>query len=171
MKLPHLLLFALAACSPPVNIGSDEPADYGECEYVARALVECPAMPWGAPRSFATLESLEQRLVGRWAFCGGEKRYTGRGPLLGFSHGTGVEFWSEAGQLHYAFLSGRGSGLARTQDDASAGTVRLLLDNGRGRAVLASGDGQEVSWNVDFFEGQVVLQNGAFDVWNFVPVE
>jgi hypothetical protein len=48
--------------------------------------------------------------------------------------------------------------------------VHLVLDNGRGRAVLRA-NGNEVLWNTDFFEGQAVLQNGAFDLWNFVPLE
>jgi hypothetical protein len=164
------LLFALAACTPAVNVGSDlAVASNEDCETVTQASVSCPEAPWGAPRSFASVDGFTQQLTGRWAFCGGEKRYTGRGPLKGFPHGLGVDFWSEAGALRYAFLRASNAGYVRSEDPAASGTVRLALDNGRGRAVLVSGDGQEVTWHADFFEGEPVLQNAAFDVWNFVP--
>lgn len=167
-----VLVVALAACSPEVIVGADgAPAATSECQEVTSPQAACPEAPWGARLSFDSAVSLEQKLVGRWAFCGGELRYSGRGPLKGFAQGSGIEFWSDAGQLHYAFLRGTRVSLSRRQDAASSGTARLITENGRGRAVLVSGDGQEVVWNADFFNDQRVLQNGAFDVWNFVAVD
>jgi hypothetical protein len=166
-----VLLVALASCSPDVPVGADlPPPEEKDCELVTVPSVACPEAPWGAQRSFASVDSLEQRLAGRWAFCGGERRYTGRGPMKGFSQGAGVEFWSEQGQLRWAFLRGPPPALVRSSDPAGSGTARLVLENGRGHAVLRAGDGYEAVWHADFFEGQPVLQNGAFDVWNFVPV-
>ena len=171
MSARGVLLLALTACNPDVYVGADLPLEELECAPVTAPTVACPAVPWGAPSTFASLDSLERRLAGTWAFCGGELRYSGRGPMIGFSHGSGIELWSEAGQLRWAFLRGRAPTLTRTSDDARSGTAQLSLDNGRGRAVLRSHDGHEVVWHTDFFDGQPVLQNAAFDVWNFVAVE
>jgi hypothetical protein len=167
-----LILCAVSSCSPAVPVGSDVLVeDETGCEKVTLASVACPATPWGPQLSFASVASLEEHLIGRWEFCGGQKRYTGRGELTGFPHGSGIELWSDAGQLRFAFLRRQGRVLVRSQAPSQLGTVQLRLENGRGRAVLSTEDSAEVVWNTDFFADQAVLQNGAFDVWNFVAAE
>jgi hypothetical protein len=165
-----LSLVALAACAPEVNVGTDVKEEtLSACDPVTPPTLECPAAPWGARLAIDSVSSLTTQLSGRWAFCGGEKRYTGRGPMVGFALGSGIEVFSESGQLRYAFLEG--SDRVRTNGPSGTGTVRPLVDQGRGSAVLTSDDGQQVVWQTDFFETAPVMQNGAFDVWNFVRTE
>lgn len=172
-RLSGLVLVALWGCAPAVPVGSDtsDPEQLMGCEPVVMTQVQCPPAPWGSVQSFGSTDGLQQRLLGRWAFCGGERRYTGRGELLGFPHGAGVEFWSESGALHYAFLDGTAPAVSRAIEPHRSGTVRVGLDRGRGQLVLVAGDGIESPWRADFFDGQPVLQNGLFDVWNFVALQ
>ncbi len=167
-----LLCLAVAGCAPPVVVGSDNRVAGEEtaCDEVVVPAISCPGGDWGARSSFSSSAALEGRLIGRWAFCGGTRRYTGRGPLVGFHHGAGIEFWRDGGELRYAFLRGTVPQVVRSQTGSGTGTVLLEVEGGRGRAVLRARDGEEVVWGADFFEGAAVLQNAAFDVWNFVPV-
>src|SRR5262249_53596926 len=95
---------ALVGCDPEVPVGSDTPPSV-LLDCPTPSALGCPAAPWGARVVFASPSTLEQRLVGRWVFCGGQRRYTGRGALSGIPNGTGIEFWEDAGELRYAFLS------------------------------------------------------------------
>jgi hypothetical protein len=163
---------ALAACVPSINVGSDMTADGsgGACMLVAPSPVDCPATPWGAPLSFTSVDDLQQKLIGRWAFCGGELRYSGRGPISGLPAGAGIELFSDSGALHYAWLQGSALPLIRAQEPGATGTVQLSLDQGHGRATLVAGDGVSAAWMLDVFADPRVLQNSAFDVWNFVAM-
>ena len=89
-----VLVAALAACAPEVNVGADYTSfnEVTDCQLVTAPATTCPEGSWGAPVALTTVESLEQRLTGRWAFCGGELRYSGRGPLRGLAYGAGVEY-------------------------------------------------------------------------------
>jgi hypothetical protein len=167
-----LSLLLLVACSPQISVGSDNRA-FGEttvCDEVVTSAVSCPGGDWGARATFSSTAALEQRLLGRWAFCGGARRYTGRGELIGFPHGAGIELWREDGELRFAYLRGTVPQVTRSQTGSGTGTVQLELEGGRGRAVLRASDGEEVVWGADLFDGAAVLQNAAYDVWNFVPV-
>ena len=172
-RLGALVWVSLWGCSPAVSVGSDTASSEQpmSCERVATSQAQCPPAPWGSVQPLGSTDELQRRLLGRWAFCGGEKRYTGRGELAGFPHGTGVEFWSESGALRYAFLVGVAPAISRATEPQRTGVARLVLDGGRGQLVLVAGDGLESPWRADFFDGQPVLQNGMFDVWNFVRLQ
>lgn len=166
-----VLCLAVAGCSPQLTVGRENHfvGEATECDEVVVPGISCPGGDWGARVAFSSPAGLEQRLLGRWAFCGGSRKYTGRGALVGFHHGAGIEFWTEGAELRFAFLRGTVPQVFRSQLPSDSGTVRLELEGGRGRAVLRAQDGEEVVWGADFFEGAPVLQNAAFDVWNFVP--
>lgn len=161
----------LVACRPTVTIGADgeDITIDTECSSTL-ATVSCPpSNSWGPPSSFSSPLELRARLLGQWAFCGGERRYAGRGPIRGFYAGSGVEFFDEGGALRYAFLEGLGPYTRRT-GTFNEGTVRLEVGNGQAQAVLVALDGLEAPWKVEIFEGRQVLRNSGFEVWNFLKV-
>lgn len=164
------VLIALTACTPALNVGSDTGTTDSVCALVEPPAAACPAEPWGAKSSFATADDLQQKLVGRWAFCGGELRYSGRGPMAGLPFGSGIEFWADSGGVHYAYLTGTPPAVSRSKMPGASGDVQLSVGQGQGRASLVAEDGLTAAWTVDYFAGQQVLQNNAFDVWNFVPM-
>jgi hypothetical protein len=160
-------LVASVGCQERVPVGSDDELGFdGPCG-LTEPTTTCPTEAWGERVRFDSVGSAEARVVGRWRFCGGEQRYTGRAPLLGFYGGSGVDFWKEGSELRYAFLRGPGPYQRRTEDFA-VGTVRLEVSEGRARAVLVSRDGVEAPWVLALFDQQPVLQNEAFDVWTLV---
>lgn len=164
-----LVLLVLMSCRPLVTVGSDTDAFVeGECGLTA-ATVTCPSSAYGSPLAFTTTDQLREKLKGKWAFCGGERRYTGRDLLAGFYGGAGVEFFEQNGQLSYAFLMGSPP-YTRREGTFSEGTVRLELGTSKPRAVLIAQDGHEAPWQLDLFDSQPVLRNSAFDVWDFVAV-
>ncbi|MCA3015746.1 MAG: hypothetical protein INH41_25450 [Myxococcaceae bacterium] len=156
-----------AGCQPLVSVGRDDELGFEGACGVTEATVECPGAPWGAPVTFDGVPALQARRTRRWAFCGGEQRYTGRQPLAGFYGGAGVEFWDDGGQLRFAFLRGAGAFTRRTEASAT-GTAQLFVEGGRARAVLTAGDGVAAPWALELFDQPPVLQNSAFDVWRFV---
>ena len=160
----------LLACRPNVPIGTDDAVIVDmDCVSVP-ATVSCPAPgSWGRISTPSSSAELRARLLGQWAFCGGERRSTGRGTLSGFYGGAGVEFWEENGTLRYSFLEGTGP-YRRRAAGFNEGTVRLELSATQVQAVLVAADGLEASWKVELFDGQRVMRNSAFDVWNFVAV-
>lgn len=160
-----LLLAWCTACQPMVNIGGDSMREQDDCGNVLATLA-CPAEPWGQPQVFTQEMDLRTHLVGRWAFCGGERKYTGRGPLSGLPGGSAIEFWEEGDQLRFAYLEG--ASRTRRQDVPWTGTVRLAVDGAQPRLWLVAGDAQEARWETQLYESQPVLRNSAFDVWNFV---
>lgn len=156
------------ACRPVVPLGSDdEQIVDGDCGVVA-PIASCPAGSYGVAVQFGTEAEVRSRVVGRWAFCGGQRRYTGRGAMEGFYGGTGVEFWEEAGALRFAFL--QGASFVRRDSADAVGAVRLEVNGGKARATLVPADGIEAPWALDVFVDQPVLRNSAFDVWEFVAV-
>jgi hypothetical protein len=163
------LVMALAslACQERVPLGSGGELGFaGPCG-VTEPTTSCPTEAWGTQARFDSVSDAEAQLTGRWLFCGGEQRYTGRSPLMGFSGGSGVEFWKDGSVLRFAFLRGPSPSQRRT-DDFAVGTVRLEVDQGRARAVLSSRDGVEAPWSLTLFDQRRVLQNDQFDVWTFV---
>lgn len=167
-----VVLGALLGCSPVVDLGQAAVAKEVDppCG-VTVATVACPAQPWGASLTFASTDEFQQRLLGQWRFCGGERRYTGRGALTGFYDGAGIEFWREGTALRYAFLRGEFPPLTRATAPGSTGTAQLELVDGEGRARLLADDGIEAAWRPALFGGSPVMQNAAFDVWNFVHLQ
>lgn len=158
-----LVTVGLWSCQPVASVGSDAELDVeGDCGVTATT-VACPPQPWGASLTGA---SARARLVGAWAFCGGTRRYTGRGELLGFFGGSGVEFFEEAGGLRFAFL--QNGNTARKSGAWANGRVTVDETPERLKVTLTSDDGVAAVWNVALFEGAPALRNDAFDVWNFV---
>jgi hypothetical protein len=164
------LAFLVVGCRPQVDLGLDgELQAPTECMSVAPT-VACPdSSAWGRPTTFVSLEQLREQLRGQWAFCGGLRRYTGRGALAGFYGGAGVEFWEDAGVLRYSFLEGTGP-YTRISGGFHEGTVQLELTTEGPRARLLATDGLEAPWQLQLFDGQRVLRNVAFETWDFVSV-
>ncbi len=155
-------------CRPVIGVGSDQDVFVeGDCGLTAPT-VTCPTSAYGNPIAFTSVDQLREKVKGRWAFCGGERRYTGREILGGFYGGAGVEFWEDAGQLKYVFLMGAPPYTQR-HGVFSEGTVRLELAP-TPKAVLIAQDGREAPWQLELFDAQPVLRNSAFDVWDFVAV-
>jgi hypothetical protein len=161
------LLGLLVGCQPRVPVGSDDELGFETLCGLTEAVSTCPMEAWGPAASFDSVATLKARLIRRWTFCGGEQRYTGRAPWLGFYGGSGVEFWDDGGVLRFAYLQGPSASKRRSEDFA-VGTVRLSVEGGTPRAVLVSKDGVEAAWQLEVFDQQPVLRNSAFDVWNFV---
>ncbi|MFZ5438928.1 MAG: hypothetical protein ACOZQL_02910 [Myxococcota bacterium] len=157
-----LLAWWVSGCTPEVNIGADVETMTTGCE-LGPPLRTCPAGQ-GAPVAFSSPADVQQRLRGRWVFCGGERRTTGRGALGAFYGGVGLDLWEEEGRLNYAFLVGPLEQLARRVEVWAQGTVEV----GVGELVLVAGDGVETRWAVDLFSDQPVLRARGFDSWTFV---
>ena len=162
------LVGCCAACQPIVNVGTDTSTFENACG-LYEVTVNCPVEPWGEPRVFAQEGDLRGQLVGRWAFCGGERKYTGRGRLSSIPGGSAIEFWEDEGRLRFAYLEGPPP-RARRVGVPWEGTVRLKLEGPRTLLGLVADDEQEVVWETQLFEAQPILRNSAFDVWNFVRV-
>ena len=75
---------------------------------------------------------------------------------------TGVRGISRYGRLS------QGVRLMNVKEGDRVSAVALVVESEE--ADVVSGDGQTVLWHADLFEGQKVLQNAAFEVWNFAAV-
>lgn len=163
---------ALWSCVEPVILGSDVDEKPSGCDGALQPpTLSCPAIDAGTAAQFATPAELRAVLLGRWAFCGGTRRATGRGELPGFFGGAGVEFWEASGALHFAFLVETTTDYERRAEAWTQGTVRIEQVGGQSRVVLVAVDGVEVPWALEFFEPVRVLRNGGFDQWDFVPID
>ncbi len=169
--LSLVLALGLGGCVQPVHLGSDVDSQVSGCDGATEpSNVSCPLIS-GPSTSFATATDLRAALIGRWAFCGGVRHATGRGPLPGFFGGSGVEFWETEGALRFAYLQATPTGYARQTADWMQGSVRLEQVGAISRVVLQAADGVEASWRVELFSRERVLRNSAFDQWDFVAVD
>jgi hypothetical protein len=111
------------------DAGDTDPAD------AAEGSTPVPFNPAACPNVRPVSESIvvtsegdvRARSIGQWAFCHGERDYTGKGPLDAVWNGSqGIEFAEENGKWVYYFLRDTGGSLARDTSLAGHGWVTFL---------------------------------------------